>query len=116
MVSKFKLFFLGKQRRKISCFWSGHNCLGYKNEEEVEDYCSYGDFFNSFCGHWRDGERKCIMKGLCEEKNRSFKVHGDTDRNADICEIAKKCDSSKKWTRISEEPDINAIDNRKHFR
>ena len=56
------------------------------------------------------------MKGLCEEKNRSFKVHGDTDRNADICEIAKKCDSSKKWTRISEEPDINAIGNRKHFR
>ena len=47
----FNIFFSsGVQRRTIKCYWGGHKCLGYKNEEETQPFCSYGGLFtDSFC-------------------------------------------------------------------
>ena len=99
--------FLGTQRRKISCTWSGRNCLGYNTEEDKQEYCSYGDFFKSFCGDWRRGEKSCTIKVGSTEKKRFFTIYDDTDKNADITTIVKNCDSPKKWTTKSVEPDID---------
>ena len=47
----FNIFFSsGVQRRTIKCYWGGHKCLGYKNEEENQPFCSYRvGFLDSFC-------------------------------------------------------------------
>ena len=98
---------LGVQRRTISCFWSDKNCLGYKNKPEPpQQFCSYGDFFQSFCGKWRRGEISCKTKDGITEKERFFKTYNGTDRN-DMTNIVRRCDSPKKWTLISVEPDID---------
>ena len=63
------LYFLGIQRRQVSCYWSGKHCLGYKNIEEEQNFCSYGDFLESFCKtHWSMGPKSCEVNG----KTRKF--------------------------------------------
>ena len=99
---------LGMQKRTISCFWSGKNCLGYDNKQEVQEYCSYGDFFLYFCGRWCRKEVNLEARG----NKRSFTPHVDT-RRQDMSEIVKSCDSHCKWTKISQEPDI---DTKKYYR
>ena len=96
---------LGAQRRTISCFWSNRSCLGYDNKQEEEQFCSYGDFFQTFCGDWRFGKISCKTKGGITEKERIFFTYEHTDRN-DMTNIVKRCDSPKKWTLISVERDI----------
>ena len=100
------LVILGIQRRTISCFWSGRNCLGYDNKQEDEDVCSYGGFFQSFCGDWKRGETRCKTKDGSTEKERIFSIYEDTEKN-EVGNIVRRCDSPKKWTLISVEPDID---------
>ena len=124
--NKLHLCSIGQQRRKISCFWSGRNCFDFRNKEEVENYCSYGKFFDDFCDfdfQWH-ATKKCKVKETstsqqsarrefaCE--NQSKKKRGgqwECPENKVMGEIVKKCDHM--WTKISQEIDSQT---KKYFR
>ena len=104
------IFFIilsGKQYRTIKCFWSGVNCLGYHNEQQYQSYCSYGDFYESFCGIWRgyqDKHRTCTMEIGHTVEKRVFSIYENTNKN-DLEKVVNNCDSKHKWTKITMERD-----------
>ena len=85
----------------------------------MQKYCSYGDFFQSFCDRWIIKEKTCTT--LTSGVKRTFYLlrnsgydkpyHGINEENPKLTEILKTCDGrdnlDKKWTKISEEPDID---------
>ena len=91
----------------------------------MQEYCSYGDFFHSFCDSWIRTEKTCTT--LTTGVKRTFSLlrntgydkpyHGINEENPKLTEILKTCDGrdnlDKKWTKTSEEPNI---DTKKYYR
>ena len=91
--------FTGLQRRQVSCYWSGKQCLGYKNIEEKQEFCSYGDFLYSFCEtQWSIGLKSCESNGktrkfLCRIQNQGIPLNGRNDSIETSTEIVSKVGS-----------------------
>ena len=114
----FEIISAGVQRRKIECYWGGHKCLGYKNEEETQPFCSYGGFLDSFCDtNWsilptrQDNFLFNRISGSGKKKSSDYacKRLGSGRRGCLPTQIANTkvmiqiCDSSKAWTKWTRE-------------